>query len=38
MSVTHKVLIIDDHVIEVVRIMHDLAILRLAPKKEEVAA
>lgn len=38
MSHTHKVIIIDDHVIEVVRIMHDLAILRLAPKREEVVA
>lgn len=38
MRYTHKVIIIDDHVIEVVRIMHDLAILRLEHKREEVTA
>ena len=37
MNETHKVLIIDDCVIEVVRIMHDLAIIRLERMKEVAA-
>lgn len=37
MHITHKVVVIDDHFVEVIRMMHDLAILRLEPIKQEGA-